>query len=97
MIVNPCTKFCCDRSTNSEDKYSLQNPKKFRTCEPFKFSNVRFFYPYEQQKIFVHDLLSSDSVTNLQRKNFGFSETVTGGGGGGGFPKRKHVKQAQSN
>ena len=24
---------------------SLRNPKKFRTCEPFKFSNARFFYP----------------------------------------------------
>ena len=25
---------------------SLRNPKNFRTCEPFKFSNARFFYPY---------------------------------------------------
>ena len=27
-------------------KFSLRNPKNFRTCEPFKFSNARFFYPY---------------------------------------------------
>ena len=25
--------------------FSLRNPKKFRTCEPFKFSNARFSYP----------------------------------------------------
>ena len=32
--------------------FSLRNPKKFRTFEPFKFSNARFFYPYEQRKKF---------------------------------------------
>ena len=26
--------------------FSLRNPKNFRTCEPFKVSNARFFYPY---------------------------------------------------
>ena len=25
---------------------SLRNPKNFRTSEPFKFSNARFFYIY---------------------------------------------------
>ena len=27
---------------------SLRNPKKFRTFEPFKFSNAKFFSPYKQ-------------------------------------------------
>ena len=31
---------------------SLRNPKKFRTFEPFKFLNARFFYPYKQWKNF---------------------------------------------
>ena len=31
---------------------SLRNPKKFRTLDPFKFSNARFFYPYKQWKNF---------------------------------------------
>ena len=33
-------------------KFSLRNPKKFRTFEPFKLSNARFFYPYKQRKKF---------------------------------------------
>ena len=35
---------------NQFDDFSLRNPKKFRTCEPFKFSDTRFFYPYKQWK-----------------------------------------------
>ena len=31
---------------------SLRNPKPFRTFEPFKFSNARFFYPYKQWENF---------------------------------------------
>ena len=31
---------------------SAGNPKTFRTFEPFKFSNARFFYPYKQWKQF---------------------------------------------
>ena len=31
---------------------SFRNPKKFRTFEPFKFSNARFFYPYKQWENF---------------------------------------------
>ena len=33
-------------------QYSLRNPKAFRTFEPFKFSNARFFYPYKQWENF---------------------------------------------
>ena len=57
--------------------FSLQNPKKFWTCEPFKFSNARFFIHIKQYKtfrtqgflsilnsikLFERDLLLSDSV-----------------------------------
>ena len=38
--------FICFGNKVYETDYSLQNPKNFRTCESFKFSNARFFYPY---------------------------------------------------
>ena len=45
-----CPKWGLNLATRSLfasiSQYSLQNPKNFRTSEPFKFSNVRFFYPY---------------------------------------------------
>ena len=57
--------------------FSLRNTKNFRTCEPFKFSNARFFFPYQtveqfSNAIFVRQIKSQ----NLQRKNLGFSENV---------------------
>ena len=54
---------------------SLRNPKKFRTCELFKFSNPRFFYPYKQWNIFERDFFRQIALQNLQRKNLAFSET----------------------
>ena len=50
------------------DTCSFQNPKTFRTCEPFKFSNATFFRQIVSQ--------------NLPHKNIEFSRTVlfvTGG------------------
>ena len=38
--------------SNERTLFSLRNPKKFRTFEPFKFSNARFFHPYKQRKNF---------------------------------------------
>ena len=51
-----------DTLSRKIEQISLRNPKTFRTFEPFKFSNAKFFYPYKQWKNFERDLLSSDSV-----------------------------------
>ena len=49
---------------------SLQNPKNFRTCEPFKFSNVRFFYPYWLAEKFSNATFFHQTVSqNLPHKN----------------------------
>ena len=39
-------------SENDLIEFSLRNPKNFRTCEPFKFSNARFFFRIKQQNNF---------------------------------------------
>ena len=58
--------------------FSLQNPKNFRMREPFKFSNERFFDPYEAVNKYSNATLLRQIVSqNLQSatKNLGFSET----------------------
>ena len=56
--------------------FSLRNPKNFRTCKPFKFSNARFFYPYQiAKKCSNATFFRQIALQNLQHKNLGFSET----------------------
>ena len=56
--------------------FSLQNPKNFRVREPFKFSNGKFFYPYETvNKDSNATLLRQIVSQNLRHKNLAFSET----------------------
>ena len=56
--------------------FSLRNSKKFRTFEPFKFSNASFFYPYRTVEKFSNaTLFRQIALQNLQRKILGFSET----------------------
>ena len=53
--------------------FSLRNPKKFRTCEPFKFSNARFFYPCQIVEKFSNATFFRQIASqNPQRKTLGF-------------------------
>ena len=46
----------------------------FQMCEPFKFSNTRFFYPYKKAEKISNETFFHQIVwQNLQRKNFGLS------------------------
>ena len=54
----------------------MQNRKNFRLREPFRFSNGRFFYPYETvDKYSNATFLGQILWQNLRHKNVGFSET----------------------
>ena len=50
---------------------SLQNPKDFRTFEPFKFSNA---YRYPVEKFSNATFFRQKALQNLRRKNLGFSD-----------------------
>ena len=56
--------------------FSVKNPKNFRMREPFKFSNGKFFYPYETVNKYSNTTLLRQIVSqNLRHKTLGYSET----------------------
>ena len=56
--------------------FSLENPKNFRMRKPSKFSNGRFFNPYETVNKYLNATLVRQIVSqNLRQKNLGLSET----------------------